>query len=240
MKKLIFLAISILIVSCSDEETSYYYPIEGALSVERGSDQSVGTPVLVAESHNLNDYTLDTIVDYKGDNTRGKLTFRIDLRNLISDLNPESYNGTGTSSICMSNSFLDGNFNNVSPVFKADSAKKYRVRFRLKGSLTLTHYVWDIDYIYLQLAKTFAPYVLQEEANVLMCKANSAFVTFFKSSPSNSTRSAASFDVTYDKYDLSFSELYFNLFINLTGQDNSETVTLNILKDSYFEIYEIN
>ena len=39
---------------------------------------------------------------------------------------------------------------------------------------------------------------------------------------------------------LSFTELYLNIFVNLIGQKESEKVSLSIDKESFFEIYEIN
>ena len=44
--------------------------------------------------------------------------------------------------------------------------------------------------------------------------------------------------ITYDRSDLSFSQLYFNLFINLAGQKRENRVRLRIDKESYFELYE--
>ena len=44
----------------------------------------------------------------------------------------------------------------------------------------------------------------------------------------------------YDRWNLSFTELYLNIFVNLIGQKESEKVSLSIDKESFFEIYEIN
>ena len=54
----------------------------------------------------------------------------------------------------------------------------------------------------------------------------------------DSFRRTCTFDITYDRSDLSFSQLYFNLFINLAGQKRENRVRLRIDKESYFELYE--
>ena len=39
---------------------------------------------------------------------------------------------------------------------------------------------------------------------------------------------------------LSFSQLYFNLFLNLAGQKREERIRLRIDKESFFEVYKLN
>ena len=56
----------------------------------------------------------------------------------------------------------------------------------------------------------------------------------------NTAERLYTFDVQYDRWNLSFTELYLNIFVNLIGQKESEKVSLSIDKESFFEIYEIN
>ena len=66
-----------------------------------------------------------------------------------------------------------------------------------------------------------------------MCKGGEqSYATF------DSFRRAWTFDITYDRSNLSFSQLYFNLFVNLAGQKREDRVRLRIDKESYFEIYK--
>ena len=90
-----------------------------------------------------------------------------------------------------------------------------------------------IDYVYAQLAGLFQPYPPTSFPEVFMCKGGEQpFATF------DSFRRTWTFDITYDRSNLSFSQLYFNLFLNLAGQKREERVRLRIDKESYFEIYK--
>lgn len=66
---------------------------------------------------------------------------------------------------------------------------------------------WMIDYVYAQLASLFQPYPPANFPEVFMCKGGMKLGTF------DSFRRTCTFDITYDRSDLSFSQLYFNLFI---------------------------
>lgn len=80
---------------------------------------------------------------------------------------------------------------------------------------------------------------------VLMCKGGEwgdggmsgggeATVSYFDSS-----RQTWTFDITYNRSLLSFSQLYYNVFVNLAGQQRDTRVRLRIDKESFFEIYEM-
>ena len=91
----------------------------------------------------------------------------------------------------------------------------------------------DDCYIYVQLAGLFQPYPPTSFPEVFMCKGGEqSYATF------DSFRRTWTFDITYDRSNLSFSQLYFNLFVNLAGQKREDRVRLRIDKESYFEIYK--
>ena len=121
------------------------------------------------------------------------------------------------------------------PVYtSADATASYAIKLRLKGELTLTDDEWMIDYVYAQLAGLFQPYPPASFPEVFMCKGGEqSFATF------DSFRRTWTFDITYDHSELSFSQLYFNLFVNLAGQKREDRIRLRIDKDSYFKIYKI-
>ena len=74
-----------------------------------------------------------------------------------------------------------------------------------------------IDYIYAQLAGLFQPYPPTSFPEVFMCKGGEqSYATF------DSFRRTWTFDITYDRSNLSFSQLYFNLFVNLAGQKRED------------------
>ena len=56
----------------------------------------------------------------------------------------------------------------------------------------------------------------------------------------DSFRRTWTFDITYSRSGLSFSQLYFNLFLNLAGQKREERIRLRIDKESFFEVYKLN
>ena len=58
--------------------------------------------------------------------------------------------------------------------------------------------------------------------------------------PFDSFRRTWTFDITYSRSGLSFSQLYFNLFLNLAGQKREERIRLRIDKESFFEVYKLN
>ncbi len=242
MKKLILFVVAILVFcSCSNQDDASYYPV-GDIDVATGTDSLTGNAVLVAESHNIENQVVDTIADYPDDNTVGKLTFKYDIKNILSTVNPTNFFDTGKSSFAMSVAYNSDGFKSqsIAPIFKnSDNSKKYRVKFRLKGDFHLANDAWRIDYIYPILSKSFHPYPVEESKDVFFCKGNAMFMNFYQMDGFNSSRRAGTFDIEYDKWDLSFDELYFNLFVSLTGNKSSEQAYLEIDKDSYFEIYEI-
>ena len=98
---------------------------------------------------------------------------------------------------------------------------------------SISFFLFPITYIYVQLAGLFQPYPPTSFPEVFMCKGGEqSYATF------DSFRRTWTFDITYDRSNLSFSQLYFNLFVNLAGQKREDRVRLRIDKESYFEIYK--
>ena len=221
MNKIIGLAVLLLCMSgCVRDNDAIYYPV-GDVDIERGGPAlEVGEgDVLVVRSYNEEDYVLDTIAQYPNDPTLGKLTFMIDLKNQQKDQNVASFNGAGKSKLTMSLGYKDGNYPAESqvPIYTSqDITAKYAIKLRLKG----------------ELASLFQPYPPTSFPEVFMCKGGMKLGTF------DSFRRTCTFDIVYDRSDLSFSQLYFNLFINLAGQKRENRVKLRIDKESYFELYE--
>ena len=223
MNKIIGIAALLLcLTGCVRDNDAIYYPV-GDVDIERGGPAlEVGEgDVLVARSFNEEDYVLDTIAQYPNDPTLGKLTFMIDLKNQQKDLNVADFNGVGKSKLTMSLGYIS-----------QDVTAKYAIKLRLKGELLVSGDEWMIDYVYAQLASLFQPYPPANFPEVFMCKGGMKLGTF------DSFRRTCTFDITYDRSDLSFSQLYFNLFINLAGQKRENRVRLRIDKESYFELYE--
>ena len=224
MNKIIGLAVLLLCMSgCVRDNDAIYYPV-GDVDIERGGPAlEVGEgDVLVVRSYNEEDYVLE-------------LTFMIDLKNQQKDQNVASFNGAGESKLTMSLGYKDGNYPAESqvPIYTSqDITAKYAIKLRLKGELTVSGDEWMIDYVYAQLASLFQPYPPTSFPEVFMCKGGMKLGTF------DSFRRTCTFDIVYDRSDLSFSQLYFNLFINLAGQKRENRVKLRIDKESYFELYE--
>lgn len=237
MNKIIGIAALLLcLTGCVRDNDAIYYPV-GDVDIERGGPAlEVGEgDVLVARSFNEEDYVLDTIAQYPNDPTLGKLTFMIDLKNQQKDLNVADFNGVGKSKLTMSLGYKDGNYPSESqvPIYTSqDVTAKYAVKLRLKGELLVSGDEWMIDYVYAQLASLFQPYPPANFPEVFMCKGGMKLGTF------DSFRRTCTFDISYDRSDLSFSQLYFNLFINLAGQKRENRVRLRIDKESCFELYE--
>lgn len=121
---------------------------------------------------------LDTLAVYPYDKTIGKLTFKFDPKNAVSDVTMEGFRGEGKSEMGMSNSYYDGNFPEEyrQPIFMNDNpAKKYRVKFRLKGEFRYYTEHWYTDYIYMMLSASFLPYPPAVSEDVFLCKSNEAF-----------------------------------------------------------------
>ena len=236
-KFIVFLLCALFFGSCNEEEDSIYYPLDNVDIIKGGSEEPTGNATLIAESHNLESYVLDTLAVYPYDKTIGKLTFKFDPKNAVSDVTMECFMGEGKSEMGMSNSYYDGNFPEEyrQPIFMNDNpAKKYRVKFRLKGEFRYYTEHWYTDYIYMMLSASFLPYPPAVSEDVFLCKSNEAFAEL------NTAERLYTFDVQYDRWNLSFTELYLNIFVNLIGQKESEKVSLSIDKESFFEIYEIN
>ena len=207
-KFIVFLLCALFFGSCNEEEDSIYYPLDNVDIIKGGSEEPTGNATLIAESHNLE-----------------------------SDVTMEGFRGEGKSEMGMSNSYYDGNFPEEyrQPIFMNDNpAKKYRVKFRLKGEFRYYTEHWYTDYIYMMLSASFLPYPPAVSEDVFLCKSNEAFAEL------NTAERLYTFDVQYDRWNLSFTELYLNIFVNLIGQKESEKVSLSIDKESFFEIYEIN
>ena len=235
-KFIVFLLCALFFGSCNEEEDSIYYPLDNVDIIKGGSEEPTGNATLIAESHNLESYVLDTLAVYPYDKTIGKLTFKFDPKNAVSDVTMEGFRGEGKSEMGMSNSYYDGNFPEEyrQPIFMNDNpAKKYRIKFRLKGEFRYYTEHWYTDYIYMMLSASFLPYPPAVSEDVFLCKSNEAFAEL------NTAERLYTFDVQYDRWNLSFTELYLNIFVNLIGQKESEKVSLSIDKESFFEIYEI-
>ena len=238
MKKIIGMAVLLLCLSgCAKDNDAIYYPVSNV-------DIETGGPALIVEegqvplirSYNDEDYVLDTVAQYPNNPTLGKLTFMIDLKNQLVDEEVVGFNGVGKSKLTMSLGYKNGNYSEISqvPIYTSpDVTTRYAVKLRLKGELTLSGDKWMIDYVYTQLASLFQPYPPSSfPAEVFMCKGGLKFGTF------DSFRRTCTFDISYDRSDLSFSQLYFNMFINLAGQKREDRIRLRIDKESFFEVYE--
>ena len=238
MDKIIGVAVLLLcLYGCAKDNDAIYYPV-GNVNVENGdSALEDGKGELVDRSYNDEDYVLDTIAQYPGDPTLGKLTFMGNLKNQLAGKEAEGFNGIGKSGLTMSIGYKNGNYPQESqiPVYtSSDVNPAYAVKLRLKGELTLSGDEWMIDYVYAQLASLFQPYPPTAFPEVFMCKGGEQSFAYF-----DSFRRTWTFDIEYNRSNLSFSQLYFNLFVNLAGQKREDRVRLRIDKDSYFEIYKL-
>lgn len=234
-KIILFVGVLCCFCSCVRDNDAIYYPV-GNIDIERGNANLAETSeaILIARSFNQFDYVLDTVAGYPGDPTIGKLTFMSNLKNSQSELSAVGFDGVGETKIDMSLGYKNGGFaaETQLPVFATDATGQYAVKLRLKGMLTLKGDAWIIDYAYAQLASGFHLYPPTDQEEVFLCKGGSSFGTF------DSARRTCTFDITYERYDLSFHQLYFNLFVNLSGQENEENIELRIDKESYLEIYK--
>lgn len=239
MNKIIGIAALLLcLYSCTKDNDAIYYPV-GNVDIERGAPALTdGEGELIARSYNDEDYVVDTLLQYVGDPTIGKLTFMVNLKNQSGiPENPAGFTGAGTSRLTMSIGYKDGNYLPESqiPIYTSpDATTPYAIKLLLKGELTLTGDAWMIDYVYAQLAGLFQPYPPASFPEVFMCKGGEmpSFATF------DSFRRTWTFDITFDRSDISFSQLFFNLFVNLAGQKREERVRLRIDKESFLEIYK--
>ena len=193
-----------------------------------GPALEAGKGDLITRSYNTEDYVLDTLAQYPGDPTLGKLTFMVSLKNRLADQEVSGFNGVGLSKLTMSLGYKDGNYPAESqvPVYtSSDVTASYAIKLRLKGELTLTGDEWMIDYIYAQLAGLFQPYPPTSFPEVFMCKgvSNRMLRSILFVEPGRLI-------LPYDRSNLSFSQLYFNLFVNLAGQKREDRVRLRIDK----------
>lgn len=231
-------ALLFCLCGCVRDNDAIYYPV-GNVDIEKGGPALKEEALeLIAESHNEEDYVLDTLAQYPGDPTLGKLTFMITLKNQLGTSDLANFNGVGKSGLTMSLGYKDGNYPAESqiPIYTPadDINVGYAVKLHLKGELTLSGDEWMIDYVYAQLAGLFQPYPPASFPEVFMCKGGEQSFAYF-----DSFRRTWTFDITYDRSELYFSQLYFNLFVNLAGQKREDRIRLRIDKDSYFRIYKI-
>lgn len=86
MNKIIGLAVLLFCLSgCVRDNDAIYYPV-GNVDVERGGPAlEAGKGDLITRSYNTEDYVLDTLAQYPGDPTLGKLTFMVSLKNRLAD-----------------------------------------------------------------------------------------------------------------------------------------------------------
>ncbi|WP_285827164.1 DUF3845 domain-containing protein [Bacteroides acidifaciens] len=238
MNKIIRLAVLLLcFCSCAIDNDAIYYPV-GNVDVENGGPAlEDGKGELVARSYNTEDYVLDTVAQYPGNPTLGKLTFMVNLKNQLAGQEANGFYGIGTSGLTMSLGYKDGNYPEESqvPVYASpDVTTAYAVKLRLKGELTLSGDDWMIDFVYVQLASLFQPYPPASFPEVFMCKGGEQSFACF-----DSFRRTWTFDIEYNRSNLFFSQLYFNLFVNLAGQKREDRIRLRIDKESFFEIYKL-
>ena len=94
MNKIIGLAVLLFCLSgCVRDNDAIYYPV-GNVDVERGGPAlEAGKGDLIARSYNTEDYVLDTLAQYPGDPTLGKLTFMVSLKNRLADQEVSGFNG---------------------------------------------------------------------------------------------------------------------------------------------------
>ena len=117
MNKIIGLAVLLLCVcGCAKDDDAIYYPV-GNVDIERG-DVALedGKGELVAGSYNEEDYVLDTLAQYPGDPTLGKLTFMIDLKNQLARQEAGGFNGIGKSGLTMSLGYKNGDYPSESQI----------------------------------------------------------------------------------------------------------------------------
>ena len=135
MNKIIGAAVLLLcFCSCVKDNDAIYYPV-GNVDIEKGGPAlEVGSnSILVAESYNEEDYVLDTLAQYPGDPTLGKLTFMINLKNQSGTREVAEFNGVGKSVLTMSLGYKDGNYPVESqiPVYTSADATASLIRQRL-------------------------------------------------------------------------------------------------------------
>ena len=240
-KIIVCIALLLCFSSCVRDNDAIYYPV-GNVDIERGgpalTDEEKNA-MLIAKCYNEEDYVLDTLAEYPNDPTIGKLTFMFDLKNQkMEGEKVPGFNGVGKSKLTMSLGYKDGDYPLESqiPIYTAENvADNYSVSLRLKGELTMSGEEWMIDFIYVQLAGLFQPYPPMDFPEVFMCKGGiigNGVAEF------DSSRRTYTFDIKYDRSTLSFSQLYFNLFVNLAGQKRENNIRLRIDKESYFAIYK--
>lgn len=226
----------ILLCGCTRDNDTIYYPV-GNISIEKGEETwntGNGKLHLIAKSYNNTDYTLDTLARYPDDPTVGKLTFMFNLKNQLTDNEVNGFNGTGRTELTMSLGYKDGNFPTESllPIYvPSDDNAQYAVKLRLKGELEVVDEGWTIDYAYAQLASQFQVYPPENFPNeIFLCKGGTLLGIF------DNARRICTFDISYERYNLSFSQLYFNLFVNLAGQKRDSRIRLKIDQESFLEI----
>ena len=144
MNKIIGAAVLLLcFCSCVKDNDAIYYPVgnvdieKGGPALEVGSNSDFGGLRAIMTE----DYVLDTLAQYPGDPTLGKLTFMINLKNQSGTREVAEFNGVGKSVLTMSLGYKDGNYPVESqiPVYtSADATASYAIKLRLKGELTLT------------------------------------------------------------------------------------------------------
>ena len=107
MNKIIGLAVLLFCLSgCVRDNDAIYYPV-GNVDVERGGPAlEAGKGDLITRSYNTEDYVLDTLAQYPGDPTLGKLTFMVSLKNRLADQEVSGFNGVGLSRLTMSLGYL--------------------------------------------------------------------------------------------------------------------------------------
>lgn len=224
------------LTGCVRDDDTLYYPVGNVNLENGGAPLAEGQGTLVARCYQTEEAWLDTVAIYPDDPTVGKLTFMVMPKLAAGDAPVPGFNGVGDSQLHMSLGYKDGNYaaDCQVPVFTTDDpTASYAVKLRLKGELLLTEEEWMVDFVYLQLAGLFQPYPPASFPEVFMCKGGEQPFAWF-----DSQRRSWTFDVEYNRSDLSFNQLFFHLFVNLAGQKRSCEVKLRIDKESFFEIYK--
>lgn len=223
MKYLIIVFLAISFFSCTKEEDSIYNPV-GNVDIIGGNEASSSTSNLLYRINYTEDFIIDTIADYIGDKTIGKLTFKID-----------PFEKTSSKILSMSYSYYKDAFNSVCQykLYSGLGNKNYRIKFKLSGNLSTKSDNWYIDYIYLMMSKSFNPYPIESSSDVMLCKGGNNFTDI------SNVDHIYRFNIEYDRWNIPLESIYFNIFINMIGNSDKEDISLTIDKYSFFEIYEL-
>ena len=110
MNKIIGLAVLLFCLSgCVRDNDAIYLSGWQRRCGKRRSGFEAGKGDLITRSYNTEDYVLDTLAQYPGDPTLGKLTFMVSLKTGW-QIEVSGFNGVGLSRLTMSLGYKDGNY----------------------------------------------------------------------------------------------------------------------------------